>query len=154
MITRTALVLLTAGLAATVADRGTDLVEGEVEDVVGLGYPAHYPKEYVERRQQLIRRALAGEVCELQTQSYRPNGELFEVEWRVVPVLHRGEPHALAIARDITERKAADAALRASEEQYRAVFEASVDGLLLWDAGQRIVDVNRAFLAMHGYSRE
>lgn len=124
------------------------------EEVVGHGYPAHYPREYVERHQQLIRRALPGETIERQTQAYRGDGKLFEVEWSVVPVLHRGQPHALAIARDITQRKAAEAALRASEEQYRAIFDASVDGLLLWDAQHRIVDVNRAFLDMHDYRRE
>ncbi len=124
------------------------------EDVVGFGYPAHYPTEYVERRQQLIRRALAGEACEIQTQSYRPNGELFEVEWRVVPVLHRGEPHALAIARDITERKRAEQALAASEEQYRGIFNASADALVLWNSELRIVDVNPAFLRIYGFRRE
>ncbi|MBK9245340.1 MAG: PAS domain S-box protein [Burkholderiales bacterium] len=124
------------------------------EDVVGFGYPAHYPKEYVEMRQRLIRRALAGETCELQTQSYRPNGELFEVEWRVVPVLHRGEPHALAIARDITERKRAEAALALREEQYRVIFEGSADALVLWNEEIRIVDVNRAFTRIYGFARE
>ncbi len=124
------------------------------EDVVGFGYPAYYPKEYVEKRQQLIRRALAGETCELQTQSYRANGELFEVEWRVVPVLHRGEPHALAIARDITERRRAERALAASEEQYRGIFNASADALVLWDSELRIVDVNPAYLRIYGFTRE
>jgi PAS domain S-box-containing protein len=124
------------------------------EDVVGFGYPAHYPKEYVETRQRLIRRALAGETCELQTQSYRGDGELFEVEWRVVPVLHRGEPHALAIARDITERKQAEAALKLREEQYRVIFDGSADAVVLWNEDIRIVDVNRAFTEMYGFSRE
>jgi PAS domain S-box-containing protein len=124
------------------------------EEVVGYGYPAHYPREYVERRQQLIRRALAGETVELQTQAYRGDGKLFEVEWSVVPVRHRGQPHALAIARDITERKAAEAALRASEEQYRAIFNASADALILWDSQYRRVDVNRAFERTYGWSRD
>jgi len=124
------------------------------EDVVGVGYPAHYPRDYVERRQELIRRALAGETCELQTQSYRPNGELFEVEWRVFPVLHRGEPHALAIARDITERKQAEIALTLREEQYRVMFDGSADALVLWNEEIRIVDVNRAFTRLYGFARE
>jgi PAS domain S-box-containing protein len=52
------------------------------------------------------------------------------------------------------ERGRAEAALRAREEQYRAIFNASVDGLLLKDSDHRIVDVNEAFLSMHGYRRD
>ncbi len=40
----------------------------------------------------------------------------------------------LAIVRDITERKRAEDAIRASEEQYRAIFNASEDALVLWDS--------------------
>jgi PAS domain S-box-containing protein len=65
-----------------------------------------------------------------------------------------GEPRILAFTREITERKLTEQALRASEEQYRAIFNASADGLLLRDANFRVVDVNPAFLAITGYSRE
>ena len=92
--------------------------------------------------------------CEAELESVRKDGERIEVEVRTIPVLHRGEPHVLAIIRDMTERKRAEAAARASEEQYREIFNASVDGLALWDERGRIVDVNPAFLAMHGFARE
>ena len=56
--------------------------------------------------------------------------------------------------RDITERKRGEQDLRDSEEQYRAIFNASADALVLRDADFRIVDVNPAYLSMSGYSRE
>jgi PAS domain S-box-containing protein len=40
-------------------------------------------------------------------------------------------------------------------EQYRAIFEAVTDGLIITDlAGSRIVEVNPALCRMHGYQRE
>jgi PAS domain-containing protein len=38
------------------------------------------------------------------------------------------------MTREITERKSAVEALRASEEQYRAIFNATADSLVLRDA--------------------
>jgi PAS domain S-box-containing protein len=55
------------------------------------------------------------------------------------------------ISTDITDRKLADAALRASEEQYHAMFNASIDGLALWDAAGRIVETNPALRRMYGH---
>jgi len=59
-------------------------------------------------------------------------------------------------ARVVTEieRTRAGEELRNSEEQYRTIFNHSLDGMIMWSAEGRIVDVNPAFLAMHGYSRD
>jgi PAS domain S-box-containing protein len=55
---------------------------------------------------------------------------------------------------DIDAQKRAEEALRASEEQYRAIFNSTTDALILRDATGRIVDVNRAWLDMNGLTRE
>jgi PAS domain S-box-containing protein len=52
------------------------------------------------------------------------------------------------------ERRAAEAALRASEANYRAMFDASVEGLALIDDSLRYVDVNPAFQRLVEYPRE
>jgi PAS domain S-box-containing protein len=124
------------------------------EEVLAPAYAEQAAPEYAERRRDLVRRTLAGERCQVELESARKDGTRIQVEVRTIPIQHRGRPHVLAISRDITERKRAEAAVRASEEQYRAVFNASVDGMLLWDAGHRVVDVNDAFVRMHGYGRE
>jgi PAS domain S-box-containing protein len=124
------------------------------EEVLRSDYRAGLPAEYAERRRDLVQRTLAGESCVVELESVRKNGERIDIEVRTIPVQHRGEPHVLAIIRDVTERKRIEAAARASEEQYREIFNASIDGISLWDDSGRIVDVNPAFLAMHGYERE
>ncbi len=62
---------------------------------------------------------------------------------------------AVVSARDISERKQRDIALRASEARYRSVFDTNLDGLaiLRMDNG-RFIDVNQTFIGFSGYSRE
>jgi PAS domain S-box-containing protein len=55
---------------------------------------------------------------------------------------------------DITGRKRADEALRASEERFRTLFDKAGDGILLLSDEGRILSVNESFARMHGYSRE
>ena len=124
------------------------------DEMIGKTLDELVPEPLRNERRALVARALKGEAAELQTVGYRSDGAVFDLEVRVIPFQHRGQPHVLGIARDITERKRSELALRSSEEQYRSIFNASVDGMILKDAQHRIVDVNAAFLAMHGYQRE
>ena len=58
------------------------------------------------------------------------------------------------VATDITARKRAEEALRASEQQYRSIFNASVDGMVVLDERGGIADVNPSFLGLLGYRRD
>jgi PAS domain S-box-containing protein len=118
------------------------------------GYPADFPPGYVESRREQHRRALGGEAIHLETTALRADGTSFDADMRVLPIAYRGEPHVLAVVRDITERKQAEAALKLREEQYRAIFDGSTDALALWSRDVRIVDVNKAFCELYGYRRE
>ena len=124
------------------------------EEVVGQAHDGiANTSEYAARRLELVRRSLAGETCRAEVQAQRKTGEPVPVELTTIPFVHRGEPHVLATLRDITARRSAEHALRASEEQYRAIFNASADSLVLRDADFRVVDVNPAYERMSGRSR-
>lgn len=57
--------------------------------------------------------------------------------------------------RDITERKLSEAALRESEERYRAVVEQTSDGIFLIDTQTlRILEANTAYCNLLGYTCE
>ena len=70
------------------------------------------------------------------------NRGIFDEQGRLVEVQ--------GVGRDITQRKEAEAALRQSEENFRHLFEQSLDGIVVVGADGRIVSANQAFADIHG----
>ena len=123
------------------------------EQVIGLDYLAVIPREMQPALFELHKRAIAGENVQFEAPATTPDGRTADVEVRGVPMLHQGKPHVLYVGRDITQRKAQEAKLRTSEAQYRSIFDATTDALVLRDAEFRIVDVNPAYEALSGNRR-
>ena len=83
---------------------------------------------------------------------YRKSGELAVMEVSSVRIIWENTPALLVFLTDITKRKAAEEALRASEEKFSRVFLSSPNLMVLLDgAAHTIVDVNDAFTSMTGY---
>jgi PAS domain S-box-containing protein len=84
----------------------------------------------------------------------RKDGTSFLNEAHSTRFTYKGKPHLLTISRDITERVEAEQQLREREEQYRSIFEATYDGLIISNIDGYIVEVNPAFCSMYGYTRD
>jgi two-component system NtrC family sensor kinase len=101
---------------------------------------------------RLLARAAAGEELQVEWHGRNKDGSLRWYDVYAKRVTIGGCDRILSLARDITDRRTAEAALRASEEQYHAMFNASIDGLALWNARGEIVYTNPALWRMYGYS--
>ena len=73
---------------------------------------------------------------------------LTEVGLSTMP--YSGEISTVAFLRDITERKQTEKMLLESEARYRALFECSLEGIVI-SKGSRIILANKALLDMLGY---
>ena len=124
------------------------------DEVIGQQVLSMSPQSLTEHVRSLHTLALAGEHVAFESHAKRKNGERIQMEWRGVPIVHRGSPHVLYIGQDITARKTDEQVLRASEEQYRAIFNAAADAMVLRDENRKIVDVNAAMTVLTGYTRE
>jgi PAS domain S-box-containing protein len=100
---------------------------------------------------EFLARAARGEELRGEWHTRSKDGRLrwFEVVAKRVTI--GGCDRILSLARDIDDRKVAEEALVASEEQYRSMFNASIDGLALWNAAGELVDTNPALWQMYGY---
>ncbi|MBX3749283.1 MAG: PAS domain S-box protein [Opitutaceae bacterium] len=97
---------------------------------------------------------LQAQGAHFETVHRRRDGSEFPVEVSGRAVEIAGRRYGLGIYRDISERRAAEAALRASEEKFRAYVEQAADALFVHDLTGRILDVNRQACASLGFSRE
>ena len=72
------------------------------------------------------------------------DGRIIDVEISSHTLSFVGRPAALVLAKDITERKRAEEALRESEERLARIVETNANGIVLADLEDRITFANRA----------
>jgi len=86
------------------------------------------------------------------------NGEIRSLEIALSPLAFNGTASVLGSARDITERKTAEEALKQSEEKYRILFNNLDDAIFLHlienGLPGRIIEVNDTTCTRLGYARE
>jgi PAS domain S-box-containing protein len=83
----------------------------------------------------------------------RKDGTELVVELAAYVAALGGERRVFSVTRDVTERSRADAALRESEQRYRAIFESASDAVFVETIDGRILDVNRHACDLLGYQR-
>lgn len=86
----------------------------------------------------------------------KKDGQMVWTEQRNVPIYDEGGNliGLEGIARDITQRKQIEEALRESEERYRALYNQIDDAIFIHDGESNIIDVNHAACDRLGYRRD
>ncbi len=84
------------------------------------------------------------------------DGRVITCEWFNTPLLEPDGRFAgvIALAKDVTEQKRAEAALEQSRRRFQAVFDSALDAILLMDDIGRCVGANPAACHLLGYSHE
>lgn len=100
-------------------------------------------------RLQLIR--TEGELI-FETAYKRKNGTKYPVEVSTRLLVYRGKTMLIATARDMSERKQSEIAIRESEERFRKVFQSSPVAICITTLDEgRLLDANYAYWDLTGY---
>jgi PAS domain S-box-containing protein len=134
-----------------VNDAAAQIFGRSVEELTGSATLLNFAPEERNRLNELVALWRRGEVTPGMTEAavVQPGGARIPVEVAFSGVKLSGEPAIVTFLRDIRERKAADEALRRSEQRFRQLIEAAPDAIgVLWD--RRLAYVNPAFAALCG----
>jgi PAS domain S-box-containing protein len=141
------------GIIATFNPGAERLFGYEAEDVIGKPVTILFPPDRQHEEPEILTRIRRGErVDHYETVRLRKDGTLVDISLTVSPVKDdRGRIiGASKIARDITERKLAEAKLRDSERQLQELITAIPAAIYTTDAEGRITYFNQAAVDLAG----
>ncbi len=124
------------------------------DELIGMNAFDFDPDHTPARREGLLRQLAAGKTAAFESRHRRKDGTVFPVEVRAQEFRAGGRRFLVSLARDITERKRAEEALRESEERFRGTFENAAVGIAHADLEGRFLRVNEKLCDILGYSRE
>jgi PAS domain S-box-containing protein len=137
----------------TQANPGCARLSGFSLEEILSGRRVYDPPDKQERSIAFFAAALRGEPQQFESVIAHKDGHHVDIWTTQIPIVVEGQVTGVfGIARDITERRTARAALRASEQRFRAVWEHAADAMVLSDPDGIIQLVNPACGVL--YSRE
>ncbi|HAZ02114.1 MAG TPA: hypothetical protein DCY97_08055, partial [Marinilabiliales bacterium] len=135
------------GKVVFINDAGVKLVgASKPEDIIGRSVLDFVPQNLKEVAKKRIVSGLTG--GELKSPIYeqkllRLDGIVIDIDLRGMNIQYHGDGAIQFVARDITDRKQAEAKLIESEQKFRSLAEGSPDNIIRYDTGCRAVYINR-----------
>jgi PAS domain S-box-containing protein len=152
-----AIIALDSGGKVTLWNPAAERTFGWSEEEALGQYLPYVPENKLEEFNQRRERVLRGEVKEFEVLRQRKDGSPIDLFISAAPLFDaRGQVTGIMTLNvDITERKQADAALRASEEYLKSIMDSVHAGIMVIDAETcQITDINLFAEKMIGISRE
>ena len=137
-------------------EAGKKILGYSEEEVIGLSPEVFHVdhEHFVEFVNRVSQAFSMGKGVNFEFESKRKNGEIFPSE-HTLTLLKDGQGMPLGIlsvARDITERKKAEAALKASEEKYRDLVENINEVIFAFDTTGTVIYISPAIENITGYT--
>ena len=125
------------------------------EELIGKHMKKTTPPSEAPKTLKTLKRVLKGEVIrDFAINQIHKDGRIVPTEINITPVRKEGKIVAVqGIMRDVSERKQAEEALKASEEKFRSLFEDSRDTIFITSADGIMLDINSAGEELFGYTR-
>jgi PAS domain S-box-containing protein len=123
------------------------------EEVIGRNFADWIAPGEVEKLQEMFQQIVSGRTVCGETVGVDKEDRLHDIEFRSGPLVHEGQlKGVLGVFRDISARKKAERALRASEEMMRGILNAVTESILLIDRDWAILAVNETAAKRFGRS--
>jgi PAS domain S-box-containing protein len=126
----------------------------EVRKLTVIDFSSNQSPYTAKEAAALIERAATGEPQLFEWHAKKSSGELFWVEVGLRPVALRGRDCLLAVVRDISERKQAEAQLAQSHRRVSEILESIGDAFYSVDNERRFTYVNRKAEELWSHKRE
>jgi PAS domain S-box-containing protein len=136
--------------------RGAEMFGFSRDEVIGKTVHELLLPEIVKELEDVYRKRRRGERRSpyYETTIIGKNGTSRPVELGVRVIEYAGKSAISLVARDISNRKQIEEALRESEARFRAIFESAAIGIALVNVGGNPVTINPAFHGILGYTAE
>ena len=128
-----------------------ELLSLSPEEVMGLVHPDDQQLVWGRLKERLVGKEIPSHY---EFRSIRKDGTVRWLEMFAKRIEYLGQPAVQAAVIDVTERKAAEEALRASERWYKRIFEFSPHVVGIIDVKGNVLDVNSRVYDLLGYTRE
>jgi PAS domain S-box-containing protein len=107
-----------------------------------------------EVHEDIKRKLKAEQTVTFESRHRRRDGRVFPVEIRSQTFWEGVQQRIVSLARDVTDRKRAEEALRDSEERFRSTFENAAVGIAHVDTTGRFVRLNEKYCTIVGYPHD
>ena len=124
-------------------------------DLLGKSLNDLVHPDYIPKVKERIKKVLQGvDVPPVEERYVRVDGRVIDVEASSFPFVFEGKQAVQIIAKDITEKKQAEASMKKTEMLFSQLFQNSPMAIVILDDKGSVVQINQGFHEMFGYSQD